>query len=461
MNTIILAVRANAKRLMIAGAVGVVVALFLVAAIALRDPAGHRRSDLAPDPASVTYRYAISGAREDHADTIAALEERLKTAASPLYETAELAELYYQRAQLDGDARDYALSETMAKRSLALVRRPNTALLTLAKLANARHDFHAAIALANEHMAANPTSAGYLVLATAHLALGELVLASEAANAAIAQQPDGNGYLMRALVLQAQGRDTEAAYDFTRAAAIESHGDIEGAARLRALWGRFLISRGELAGAQRVLDEALRIAPAHSLALAQRGELALRTGQLARAEALFEQAFASSRQVRYLIDQARTKDRAGDRRGAEALRTQIESIVRGELGTREARRVESGTGEGEAGSRERVPTDNDGGLGHRLDLVEVLVDRGDSIGLVEAVALARDEVAKRPSALARFQLARALAKTGATDDALAEIQTILSTGARDPRFYELASQLEIRRGNAPRAAMFARLAGMR
>jgi tetratricopeptide (TPR) repeat protein len=429
MNTIILAVRAN--RLLIAGAVGVVVALFLVLAIATRDPADHRRSDLATDPASVTYRYAVTGAREDHADTIAALEKRLETAASPMYDTAELADLYYQRAQLDGDPRDYAASEAMAKRSLALVRRPNGALLTLAKLANARHDFHEAIELAREHMVANPTSAGHLVLATAHLALGELPEASEAANAAIAQKPDGNGYLMRALVMQAQGRDAEAAFDFARAAAIESHGDPHGAARLRALWGRFLTSRGELAGAQRLLDEALRIAPTHSLALAQRGELALRAGQLARAEALFEQAFAASRQVRYLLDQARTKDLAGDKLGANALRTQIESIVRAEL--------------------------EEGGFGHRLDLVEVLVDRGNTRDLVEAVTLAREEVAKRPSALARFQLARALGKTGATDDALTQLQTILATGARETKFYELASQLEARRGNAPRAAMFARL----
>ena len=430
MNTIILAVRAN--RFLIAGAVGVVVALFLVLAIAFRDPPQHRRSDLAPDAASVKYRYALTGAREDSADTIAALEQRLETTASPMYETAELAELYYQRAQLDGDPRDYAASEAMAKRSLAIVRRPNGALLTLAKLANARHDFREALTLAHEHMKANPTSAGHLVVATAYLALGDLPEASEAANAALDQKPDGNGYLMRALVMQAQGRDAEAAFDFTRAVAVEPHGDPDGAARLRALWGRFLTSRGELAGARRVLDEALRIAPTHSLALAQQGELALRTRQPARAEALFEQAFAASRQVRYLLDQARAKELAGDKRGADAVRVQVESIVRGELA--------------------------DTGLGHRLELVEVLVDRGNTVGVAEAVKLARAEVAARPSALARFQLARALDKTGATQDALTEVQAILAGGGREAKFYELAAKLETRRGNAPRAAMYTRLA---
>ncbi|MEJ7601763.1 MAG: hypothetical protein WKG01_27945 [Kofleriaceae bacterium] len=431
MNMIILAARAHA-RLLIACAAGLIVALVLVVTLVQRGaaPASHDSTALAPDPASVTYRYAASSTRADQADTIAALEQRLRTTASPMYETAELAELYYQRALLDGDTRDYAASEAMAQRSLALVRKPNGALLTLAKLANARHDFRTAIALAREHMLANPTSAGYLILATAHLALGETAAAAEAAHAAVALTPDGNGYLMRALVMQAQGRDAEAAFDFARAVRVEAHGDPQGAARLRALWGRFLLARGELAGARRVLAESLRVDPAHGLALALEGELALRTGKLAEAEALFDQAFVASRQVRYLIDQARASQLAGDRAGADALRSQVEEIVRAELG--------------------------EGGLGHRLDLVEVLIDRGGPAQLAEAVMLAREEVAKRGSPLARFQLARALARTGQLEDAMDQVQTVLATGAREAQIYELAARLETLRGNAPRAALYRR-----
>jgi len=130
--------------------------------------------------------------------------------------------------------------------------------------------------------------------------------------------------------------------------------------------------------------------------------------------------------VRYLIDQARAQEAAGDRAGADAVRAQVEQIVRGELG--------------------------EGGLGHRLDLVEVLVDRGAR--LPEAVALAREEVANRPSADARYQLARALARSGKIDDAIAQLDAALATGARDARLYELAAQLEQQRGDGARAAMF-------
>ena len=431
MNTIILAARAHA-RLLIVCAVGLIVGLVLVGARVQRRavPASHESTALAPDPASVTYRYATTGTRADQADTIAALEQRLRTTASPMYETAES-----RRSVIPARTWLTVTRATMpragdATRRFALVRKPNGALLTLAKLANARHDFRAAIALAREHMIANPTSAGYLVLATAHLALGETAAAAEATHAAIALAPDGNGYLMRALVMQAQGRDAEAAFDFGRAASVETHGDPPGAARLRALWGRFLLARGELAGARRVLDEALRIEPTHGLALALRGELALRTGQLAEAGALFDQAFVASRQVRYLIDQARVRQLAGDRSGADALRSQVEDLVRGELGA--------------------------GGLGHRLDLVEVLIDRGRPAQLAEAVTLARDEVGQRGSPLARFQLARALAGTGQLDDAIDQVQAVLATGGRDAQVYELASSLETRRGNAPRATLYRR-----
>ena len=137
-----------------------------------------------------------------------------------------------------------------------------------------------------------------------------------------------------------------------------------------------------------------------------------------------------SRQVRYLIDQARALELAGDRPGADQLRAQVEKLVRPEL--------------------------TEGGLGHRLDLAEVLIDTGAPAGLTEAVALARDEVSRRPSAEARFQLARAHARSGSPGEALRQVQAALATGAREAPLYELAARLERRRGNAARAALYAR-----
>ncbi len=390
------------------------------------------RGPLSPDPAVARYRYPIAATRIDPlvdlGETITVLEQRVSQPVASPMEMADLADLYLRRAQLAADPDDYQRSEAIAKRSLALLRYPSSAPLTLAKLASARHEFRTAIMMAREFLT-HAKSAGALgVLASSHLALGELDLASESAEWAVSVKPDSAGYLMRALVFQAQGRDSEAAFDFSHAASIEEASDPEEAARLRTLWARFLLRRGDWAGAELLLAEAVRIAPDYPLAIAHQGELALRTGDPKLAKARFEQAFVRGRQVRYLIDEARAQELAGDLAGATSTRVQVEKLVRGEL--------------------------RDNGLGHRLDLVEILVDRGDARDVVEAQRLAREEVLARPGAETRFQLARALAAGGNRREALEAVRGALATGARDARIYELASRLERAQGNGPRADLY-------
>ncbi len=388
---------------------------------------------LSPDPSIVHYRYPIAPASIDPVDdlssTITALEERVNQPVASPMEMADLADLYLRRAQLAADPEDYKKSEAIAKRSLEILRYPSSAPLTLAKLASARHEFRAAIALAREFLTHAKSPGALGVLASSHLALGELDRASEAAEWAVSVKPDSAGYLMRALVFQAQGRDAEAAFDFAHSASVEEANDPEEAARLRTLWARFLLRRGDWAGAASLLSEAVRIAPELPLALAHQGELALRTGDPELAKARFEQAFVSGHQVRYLIDEARAQELAGDLAGATSTRAQVEKLVRGEL--------------------------RDNGLGHRLDLVEILVDRGAASDLIEAVSLARDEAVARPSADTRFQLARALAAAGNRREALDAVRGALATGARDARLYELAARLERAQGNVPRADLYA------
>jgi Tfp pilus assembly protein PilF len=416
------------------GPAGVMIGAALGAVAVYTSDRGAERmtSELAPDPALVRYRYATSTPFDVARETgpaIAALEVRAAAMASP-FEHAELASLYFRRAQLDGDPEGYAAAEAAARRSLELLPARNAAVLTLAKVASTRHEFRAAIELAQQY---KERSAGaQIIVATSLLALGELAGAAQAAHAAIAIEPSTAGYLTRALVMQAQGRDAEAAFDFASAARVEQPGDVTAAARLRALWGRFLVRRGELAGAAQLLDEALRIAPGTALALGCRGELALRAGDARGATRWFEQAFAASRQVRYLIDQARAYELAGVAATADALRGQVEAIVRRELA--------------------------ESGFGHRLDLVEVLVDRGTPAGLAEAVGLARDELARRGSFEVRFQLSRALARSGARDEALREVQAALAAGTREAPLYALAAELERARGNPAAAALYTRQA---
>ena len=388
---------------------------------------------LTPTADAIRYRFTAlqSKAGQDPLSAIPEMEARVAASPSP-FDASELGELYLRRAQVAGDPRDYDRAEQLAKQSLALLPAPNGAPLTLARVATARHEFRTAIQITRDYLETAHSTSAYTILTTAYLALGELPAAAEAAETQVAENPSSGAYLMRALVMQAQGRDVEAAYDFSRAVVVETVGDLKESARLRTLWGRFLLRRGDTSGAEMLVTEALRLVPADGLALAQRGEVALRSGHPREARTLFEQAFESSRQVRYLIDQARARDLSGDTAGANATRTMVERLVRTELEIN--------------------------GTGHGLDLVEILTDRAEPSDLIEAIRVGSDEVARRPSAEVRFQLARAYARSGKHRDGLIQIRAALATGARDARIYELASRLEAANGNHPRADMYRTLA---
>ena len=381
------------------------------------------------DPASVAYKHPVrpQGA-EDAAAEIAALEARTGQPSASFADFGDLASAYLRRARAAGNLEDYARAEAAARRSLALLASPNGATLVLANIAAARHQFRDAIALAKEHAKGGSADAR-VVLASAHLAVGELAAAVEAAELAVADRPSTATYVMRALVMQAQGRDAEAGFDFSRAVAVEAFGDPAESARARALWARLRLRRGDAAGALVLLDAAQKIIPDYPLAIALRGEAALRTGDARRARALFEQAFVASRELRYFMDQVRATEIAGDAAGAEALRAQVEKLVRRELAQH--------------------------GFGHQLDLVELLVDRGRPADLAEAIELGKQEVARRPSAETRFQLARAFAAAGLLADAQVEVRAALALGTRDARLYELAGQVESALGNPPRGALYA------
>jgi tetratricopeptide (TPR) repeat protein len=379
----------------------------------------------------VRYRFDVSVQKTDIDDAIADAEARQSQHArgDDPTELNELANLYFSRGQLAGDRRDFTAAETLARRSLEILPSPNGAMLTLAKLANARHDFRGAIDLARQYHGRNATAVP-MVRATAYLALGELSAAADAADEAVRAKPIPSTYLERALVRQAQGRDAEAEADFASAVRVEDYGDVLESARVRALWSRFLVRRGNYKGAKRVIDEALRIAPDNALALSIRAELELRTGKPKAARADLEQAFLAQHQVRYLIDEARALEVMGDRAGANVLRQQVEGIVRDDL--------------------------KEGGFGHRLELVEVLVDGGTELS--EAVELAREELKHRPAAETRYQLARALAADGELDEAYEQVSAALATGAREPQYFELASRLARKRRDSTDADRYAQLA---
>ena len=189
-----------------------------VAYAALR---GQRSSSLFPGMDVARYRFRV--ASPTPAETaIAALENRTHRPDPNAFDLAELSTLYWQQGHRSGDATWYDKAEAAAKQSMKLLEAPNLqAKLNLAKVADARHEFGEAIRIAEELRRENPSPGALAVLASAYLALGDLKEAARFADEGVDARPDSGAYLMRALVLEAQGRDAEAAFDFQRAVAVE------------------------------------------------------------------------------------------------------------------------------------------------------------------------------------------------------------------------------------------------
>jgi tetratricopeptide (TPR) repeat protein len=174
---------------------------------------------------SGAFGFKFSGYRAEPANTtdpltrsIERAQQRLRDVPGDWQTWAGLGASYVESARITGDPTFYQRAESALKRSQAL--HPNDAALTgLGALANARHDFAAAEALARQALTANPHSAtAYGVLADALTQLGRAAEASDAVQRMLDLDPG----------LPALSR---AAYD------LEQHGRVDEA---RALWRRAL-----------------------------------------------------------------------------------------------------------------------------------------------------------------------------------------------------------------------------
>lgn len=350
-------------------------------------------------PARYQFRADLT---DDKPKEIAKLEEVVKRHPNQSFELNQLADAYVQQAQKTGDVTWYDKAEVLARTSLKLLQSPNPAKMTLAQSLEARHQFDEAIHWAEESMKDRPSSGPLQVITTSYLAKGDYTNANRYADRLVAQKPGADTLLTRGLVRAAQGREDEALFDFKRASQLEDYGDPDGAARLRALWARTLMGRGDFSEAQALLDESLRIRPGNHLALSIRGDLELERGNYKDAQKYLMEAFSNSKQLRYLIHFARAKSLEGDRNGAIEVWQKAETLVRQNLG--------------------------ETNFGHRLDLIEILVDRGDPADLKEAIALSEQEVKNRRNPETLYYFAKALAHSHRYRDAQQVMSDCLSLG---------------------------------
>ena len=392
-------------------------------------------SEKSPANLDANYRYHFSDVlrsnpnqREALQQEIGFYQQRLAVDSKSGLNRAALAGVYLKMARATGEGGWFLLAEQAAQRSIADLPFDNRgALLVLARIAEARHDFPTALRLAKQVGFDNEDAIALSV--TSHLAMGKVSEANTAAETLVNRLPNLGSLTLRALVRESQGRDAEVLRDYKQAMATEEPGEVGGSARARSLLGRFYTRRGQLTQAKALFLEALRLVPRYPLALIYLADLETRLGNYREAEGYYSKVSAYSGGVATLFDRtvdrgmARVKELQGDAIASQKLRDQAEAGLRQEqlLGSR--------------------------GFGHRRDLARLLLEKGRSQDVAEALTLMQQEVKVRRDAVTLDTLAWALSSAGDSKGADRVMAEIVRSGIRDAGMFYRAGAIARTLGN--------------
>jgi tetratricopeptide (TPR) repeat protein len=399
------------------------------------------------NPLAAPYRYRHFDTLRNIGSPIALVEQEIannqihvRQDPSSGLNLAFLAIAYLQMARATGEASWYLLAEQNAKQSLVSLPFSNPdAILVMARVAEARHDFPAALRLADQVPDHKDTIAIHV---TANLAMGKLELASQAADALVDRTPSISSLTLQALVMAAQGQDTLALQSFQAALASEEAGETGSSARTRTLLGRFYYERGELELADALYREALRILPGYPIALINLAQLEIRRGEYQAADRHYAQVAASSRGTPRTFDpmvlrgRARIKQLQGDLTAAAELWSQAEVLLRQTIATNRSNGI------------------NASAFGHGRELARLLLERGRDRDVSEAVALMKTQVSLRRDAETLEIYAWALARSGDWQAAQSIIQEAIALGTRDASIFDRASVIEQALDNASQATHY-------
>jgi len=323
-------------------------------------------------------------------------EQRVAAQPKSALNLASLAAAYRKAGKRNADIVRLEQARQAVEKSLTLLPHFNPAAqLVLAQLAQDRHDFSAALALADRILRENPKDPQALsVKVSSNLALGQVEAAEADADYLARRFPGLASLTMRALLAMEAGREAEALTDFEKAIRSEDFGDREGSAWARSLLGRHHLRKENLKTARFLLNEALRIQPEYPMAMGLLAELEVKEGNIGRAEKLYRQAYEILPEPSFRVDLGAALAAAGRRAEAEALWTEAERQMRSDL--------------------DQNP------YGHRGELVHLLLNRANPVDFPEAVRLAEAEAEVRKNRETMETLAWAYRMAGARTDNFSE-----------------------------------------
>lgn len=333
------------------------------------------------------YRYRV----EDDASTlakrsaqaeIAFLETQISNDPQSAFTRRDLAGAYLRQARVSRDRVWYAKAQRQAEASLKLLPQFNHgAELLLGEIAQERHDFDRAIAIAQNVRRENPGDTGALVLLIkAQLAKGDAPDAAVAADDLVRRAPSLTSYTWKALTDEQTLHDDQALLNFKRALAVEDIGDYEGSAWTRSMLGRFYARHGDSHMARQLYQEALRIKPRYVTALALLANLELAQHHGQKASDRYAEAFALSGNPKFLSGEAQALRLLKEQTLASELDRKAEILLRQQM--------------------------SEEGFGHRVDLAELLLARNTPEALAEARDLCQAELQSRHDPRTREVCAR-------------------------------------------------------
>jgi tetratricopeptide (TPR) repeat protein len=395
-----------------------------------------------PQPTAATlFPYPYKTVSSDQAlrtleQDIAFFEARSDLNPTDGLELASLANAYLSKGRVSGWANWYQLSEQTAKRSLENLPVYNHgAILVLAEIAEARHDFKEATSLANQVLEYQPgNEAALSILITANLAQGNISAAQAVAEELTKRIPTAGSLSLTALVYVAKGQDDLAQQAFEKSIRLEQVSEAYSSAWLRTQLGRLHARHGQYKEAKALYTEALRIASDYALAQLSLADLNIKTGDYKTATQLYQDVLDRAKDSSTVFDHValhglwQAKTLQGDTVGAAEIWHKAEILLREDV--------------------------YKNAFGHPEELARLLLEGGNPQDLPEAFSLLHRDLSSQQDIESLELIAWAFMRVNQYDDAKTVIQKALAQGSQDAGLYYRASLIEEKLGHREAAKMY-------
>ena len=360
-------------------------------------------SPVAPPIASEKLRDATERRQVNRTDQLIwDYQERIRQNGADVNAYIVLGMAYLQRARETGDPTYYGRAEAVFEQALDRESQNVEALIGKGALANARHQFHEALALGEQARHLNPTIARvYGVIADAQIELGMYDAAVQTLQTMVDLRPDLSSYSRISYARELHG-DTAGAIDMMEQAVMAGGPATENSLWVRVQLGNLHFNAGDLASAERQYQGVLAQSPDYVYALGGLARLRAAQANYDEAVDLYNQAIARMPLPEFVIGLGETQEAAG--RPAEAAKQY--DLVRAMQQLFAANGVDT-------------------------DLELALFDTDHGRDPQAALALARAAYARRPNIKAADTLAWALFKAGQPAEARGYADQALRLGTRD------------------------------